>query len=268
MENRGNSELGFFDYLFMPIYWLGNNLIGCACFFGCAVPLLLLGCGLTLMMIPFVKDQGDQAYAAITAKDATPTVATTPASTPVPGSNNTVAALNNQPAADMSGGSALPSQQGQVAQQEVPAANGTTGIVALGYDEQGRGLAAGQSTLAAIFVRQAQSGVWDAGSNEAAQNAMVAAIQAIQTQAAVANATRLEGAELTLPFQTTWLVWCSNASRVSTPADVAYPLKADHLGWGQIFIWSPASHYDLPPDPSLRSFSGCEGGVFWAVALQ
>jgi hypothetical protein len=140
--------------------------------------------------------------------------------------------------------------------------------IAVGYDEQGAGLIAGQTELVAVIVRRIQAGVWGAKNDTEAQKVFAVEIPNIQQQASAAHATVLEGEPLVLPFQNTWLIWCSNASNWDTPADTTFPLKARHKGLGQIAIWAPDSHYDKPPDPSLRTVSGCQGGKNWAVALK
>ena len=156
-------------------------------------------------------------------------------------------------------------------QEKLSSLNGPADIVALGYDEAGAGLAPNQVELAALTIRRLQSAVWSAKTDAEAQKAMEhpdTGIPAIQKMAAVVGATRYEGDTLALPFGVTWLVWCSNGTQVKTPADVSYPLKVKHKGVGQVYIWSPPSHYDAPPDPSEVTFSGCIGGKIWAVALQ
>lgn len=146
----------------------------------------------------------------------------------------------------------------------------------LKYDEEGcvdqedysDCLTEGQVELASWPVRRAQEAVWGAATNEEAQAAMAEAMVAIQQMGASVGAVTFEGDPLELDFGTTYLVWCSNASEAEVPADVAMPLRPDHLGWGQLYIWVPPAHYADAPDPSLRSFSDCVDSKFWAVALR
>lgn len=148
-------------------------------------------------------------------------------------------------------------------------------VLALKYDEEGcqdqvafSDCLSGQAELAAHPVRRAQEAVWNAADDKAAQEAMAAAVKAVQDMASETGAERHEADPLELDFGTTYLVWCSNAAEAEVPADVAMPLRPDHLGWGQLYVWAPPAHYEDAPDPSLTTFSGCVDSDFWAVALR